>query len=136
MIHYLCDGCGATLPRHQLRYTVKIDVHAAYDEMEVGLLDLVRSHRAEILDLIEQLRRQDAEEVESQIYKRIRLDLCPACQRRFIQDPLRFQADTPLPEKGNVDVDAFLRSLGFGKTTDKHEAQDDDSEGDRPQNRD
>ncbi len=120
MIHYLCDGCGATLQRHALRYTVKIDVHAAYDEMEIGLLDLVRSHREEIQELVAKLHKQDAEEIESQIYKRIRLDLCPACQRRFLRAPLHFHASSSAPapdqEAGPVDVDAFLRSLGFGKT--------------------
>lgn len=115
MIQYRCDGCGAELDRKGLRYTVKIDVHAAYEEMEVGLMDLVRNHRQEILDLIEQLGRRNPQEVEDQIYKRITLDLCPSCQRAFLRDPLRFHPEQSVPDY-ETNIDAFLRSLGFGET--------------------
>lgn len=113
MITYRCDGCGREIPRHELRYTVNIDVRAAYEELEVGLAELVRDHRSEILSLIERLKDKTAKEIEESIYKGIRLDLCPSCQRAFIRDPLRFR-----PEQGGgpgeVDVDSFLRSLGYG----------------------
>ena len=114
MITYTCDGCGKELNRHDLRYVVKIDVQAAYDEMEVSLLDLVRDHRAEMLRLIEQMKHKDAEQLEEGVYKNIKLDLCPACQRAFIRNPLRFHPEQGAPEP-KVDVDAFLRSLGLGK---------------------
>ena len=42
MITYTCDGCGKHLSEHDLRYAVKIEVRAAYDELEIGLADLVR----------------------------------------------------------------------------------------------
>ena len=97
-----------------LRYTVGIDVRAAYNEIEVGLADLVRSHRAEILALIEKLKHRDPKEIEEQVYKKIELDLCPTCHKAFIRDPLHFH-----PERGavdeEIDIDGFLRSLGYGK---------------------
>ncbi|MFP4172414.1 MAG: hypothetical protein ACLFV4_05825 [Candidatus Hydrogenedentota bacterium] len=114
MITYTCDGCGKTLGQHDLRYVVKIDVKAAYDEMEVSLLDLVRDHRAEMLRLIEQMKHKDAEQLEEGVFKNIKLDLCPTCQRAFIRNPLRFHPEQGASET-NVDVDAFLRSLGIGK---------------------
>jgi len=99
--------------KNELRYTVTIDVRAAYDQMEVGLADLVRSHREEIIELIEQLKDRSAQEIEEQVYKRLTLDLCPSCQKAFIASPLHFH-----PEQGGrdeaIDIDAFLRSLGFG----------------------
>jgi len=114
MITYRCDGCGAALPEHALRYTVKIDVRAAYDELEVGLLDLVREHRQELIELIERLKDKDPQEIEETVYKCIRLDLCPSCQRAFIRAPLQFH-----PEQGaretEIDIDEFLRSLGYGR---------------------
>ena len=117
MIVYKCDGCGRKLSKNALRYTVSIDVRAAYNEIEVGLAELVRDHRQEILALIEQLKHRDPREVEEQVYKRITLDLCPACHAAFIRDPLRFH-----PEQGNqdaeIDIDGFLRSLGFGENSD------------------
>ncbi len=113
MQYYVCDGCGDRMARHDLRYTVTVEVRAAYDEVEVGLTDLVRSHRQEILGLIEKMRDQDAKALEEQVYKKISLDLCPRCQRAFLKAPLRFHPEeaTDAPP---VDIDAFLRSLGFG----------------------
>jgi len=113
MITYRCDGCGKILQPGQLRYTVKIDVRAAYDELEIGLNELVRDHRAEILELIERLRHKDPKRIEETVYKHLLLDLCPSCQKAFIRDPLHFH-----PEQGRedseVDIDGFLRSLGYG----------------------
>lgn len=118
MVTYRCDGCGKELKQRALRYHVTIDVRAAYDKLEVGLMDLVRDHRAEILSLIEAMKERDPRELEETIYKCIELDLCPPCQRAFIRDPLHFH-----PERGGTppsfDVDAFLRSLGIpGDDTD------------------
>lgn len=114
MISYHCDGCQKEIPRDALRYVVSIDVRAAYEEMEVGLMDLVRDHREEMLALIERLKEKSAEEIEATVYKGFKLDLCPSCQQAFLRDPLRFH-----PEQGGEDrdigIDVFLRSLGYGK---------------------
>jgi hypothetical protein len=112
MIKYHCDGCGKELEKGDLRYTVKVDVRAAYDELEIGLLDLVRDHRAELEALIEQLKERDAQELEAGVFKRCEFDLCPSCQRAYIRDPLHFHPEQsgPAPE---VDVDSLLRSLGI-----------------------
>lgn len=117
MISYHCDGCGKTLKEGSLRYVVKIDVRAAYDELRIGLADLVRDHRQELLDLIKQMEEKaesTPEEIEETIYKAMQLDLCPACHQSYIKDPLRFSPGGDRPES-SVDIDAFLRSLGYGK---------------------
>jgi hypothetical protein len=113
MVEYRCDGCGKIMQPGELRYTVTIDVRAAYDTLEVSLMDLVRNHRQEILDLLERLRGQDIQQVEDQIYKHFQRDLCPACHRGYIANPLQFEPESRGAEE-NVDVDTFLRSLGFG----------------------
>ena len=117
MITYRCDGCGRDLAKHALRYTVKIDVRAAYDELEIGLADLVRDHRRELAALMDRLKDKDPREIEETVYKSIALDLCPSCQKAFICGPLRFH-----PERGTqdaeIDIDEFLRSLGFGQSRD------------------
>jgi hypothetical protein len=111
MIVHRCDGCGKEMKKGDLRYTVKIDVRAAYDEMEIHLADLVRDHRAEILSLIERMKNKDPKKLEESVYKSFSLDLCPLCQRAYIREPLRFH-----PEMGEsdteIDIDGFLRSLG------------------------
>lgn len=117
MKKYVCDGCGKHLSTEALRYTVKIDIRAAYDQTEIGLVDLVRDHRNEILALIERLKDKDAAEIEETIYKGFKLDLCPSCQRAFVRDPLRFHPEQGVPET-EVDIDSFLRSLGLPKKED------------------
>lgn len=113
MVTYRCDGCGREIPQKALRYTVDVDVRAAYDKLEVGLLDLVRDHRQELLGLIEQMKGKSVEELEKSVYKHLKLDLCPSCQRAFIRNPLRFHPEQS-PDDAEIDVDAFLRSLGLG----------------------
>jgi hypothetical protein len=81
----------------------------------VGLSDLVRDHRSEILALIEQMKNRPVRELEESIYINIKLDLCPACQRAYIRAPLRFHPEQSAKGEDNIDVDAFLRSLGFDK---------------------
>ena len=115
MITYRCDGCGRNLTRNGLRYTVKIEVRAAYEEMEIGLAELVRSHRQEMIALIERLKHKTPQEIEETVYKGLQLDLCPSCQRAFIADPLRFHPEQTT-QQTDFDVDEFLRSLGYGKT--------------------
>ncbi len=111
MIVHRCDGCGREMKKGVLRYTVKIDVRAAYDELEIGLADLMRDHRAELLALIERLKNKSPQEIEETVYKGIRLDLCPACQRAYIRNPLRFHPEQG--EESDIDIDSFLRSLGI-----------------------
>ncbi len=114
MEFFRCDGCGAELKKGALRYKVDINIHAAYDEIEIGLADLVRDHRAEMVALLERLRHRAPKDIEEEVYKRMMLDLCPACQKAYIQDPLHFH-----PEQGSrdeeIDIDGFLRSLGVNQ---------------------
>ncbi|NUM54154.1 MAG: hypothetical protein HUU46_10965 [Candidatus Hydrogenedentes bacterium] len=117
MIVHRCDGCGKELAKGQLRYHVKIDVRAAYDKLEIGLADLVRDHRSEMLKLIERMRHKDPREIEETVYKGFELDLCPSCQRAYIKGPLRFHPEQGAPES-DIDIDSFLRSLGLDKPVD------------------
>ena len=116
MLTYTCDGCGWKLEKHALRYSIKIETRAAYDDLEIGLTELVQDHRQEMIKLIEQMKHKDPKAIEESIYKAMQLDLCPACHRAYIQSPLHFH-----PEQGaddaSFDIDDFLRSLGYGKAT-------------------
>ena len=114
MIVHRCDGCGKEMRKGDLRYTVKIDVRAAYDTMEIHLADLVRDHRAEILSLIERMKDKDPKQLEESVYKSFSLDLCPLCQRAYIREPLRFHPEMGETD-GEIDIDSFLRSLGVNR---------------------
>lgn len=117
VVIHRCDGCGAELRRGALRYSVTIDVRAAYDEIEIGLTELVRNHRDEILRLIERLKHRNPKEIEEQVYKNFAFDLCPACHQAYLRDPLRIGPQAGPPDE-EIDIDGFLRSLGFGSTAD------------------
>ena len=88
-----CDGCGAGLLIDQdIRYIVKIEVYAAYDPLEISREEVSRDHRDDMARLIEKMRGMDPVELEHQVYRSFRFDLCPRCQREYLRDPLPFPA--------------------------------------------
>lgn len=98
---------------NDLRYIATIDVRAAFSEIQISLADLVRDHRQEMLDLIERLKGRDPRELEEQVYKQLRLDLCPSCHRAYIADPLHFHLEQG-SDPYQIDIEAFLQNLGYG----------------------
>ena len=95
-----CDRCGKTLLLDEdVRYTVRIEVTAAYDPMELTREDLARDHRREIEGLIENLARRDPAEVEESVYVLREYQVCPACRRAFLGNPLGRDAPRA-PESG------------------------------------
>jgi hypothetical protein len=88
MISYSCDICGRKLdPRDDLRYSVKIEVAAAFDPVtdeEEG----DRDHLQEIQDILEQLDDAESDQIGDDIYQHLRFDLCPECCKRFLKNPL------------------------------------------------
>ena len=89
MVHYTCDMCGkALLLDEDVRYVVKIEVYAAYDPMEVTEEEIDEDHTEELNQLCESLENADEREVEEQVYKTFRFDLCAGCHERYLKDPL------------------------------------------------
>jgi len=89
MLHYSCDLCGKELlVNEDVRYVAKIEVYAAYDPLEITEEDLEKDHLEEISKLIKQMEHMDPQELEDQVYKCFRFDLCPDCHKKFLRDPL------------------------------------------------
>ena len=89
MIHYSCDMCGkGLLVDEEVRYIVKIEVYAAYDPLELTEEDLEQDHLQEISKLYEQTEGMSEDELQEEIYKNFRFDLCMTCQRQYLEDPL------------------------------------------------
>lgn len=126
MVVYRCDGCGAEMRKGDLRYRVKIDVRAAYDQLEIGLADLMRDHRKELIELVERLKGKDPKEIEDTIYKSFELDLCPRCQRAYVRGPLRFHPEQAPDD--DIDIDGFLRTLGLGPRSEERQEPPGDSQ--------
>lgn len=94
-----CDGCGGTLlVDESVRYVVDIRVYAAYDPMEITQADYEKDHAAEIQRLVEACKGMSAQELEDQVYREFRFHLCPACQKRYLRDPLGRGAASPSEE--------------------------------------
>jgi hypothetical protein len=89
MIRYSCDLCKRDLdPERDLRYVVKVEVCAALDPAVADEQDDDRDHLQEIQDILERLEDAESEQVGDDVYREFRFDLCPECQRKFVQNPL------------------------------------------------
>lgn len=85
-----CDRCGRSLLVHEdVRYEVVIRVTAAYDPMELDLDDIAKADvGAELQRLASSIGKKTAEELEAEIWKEFKFDLCGRCQREYLKDPL------------------------------------------------
>ncbi len=89
MIRYRCDGCEVDLePDGSNRYIVRIEAFAAAGTLEFTEQELKRDHAAEIRRVIAELENHSPDDIEDQVYRSLRYDLCPACHRRFLDGPL------------------------------------------------
>ena len=89
MVHFTCDVCGKAISAvEDLRYVVKIEVYAASDPLELTEADLEKDHMEQISQLIKHIEETKPEDFEDQVYKSFRFDLCPACQKKYLKDPL------------------------------------------------
>ena len=90
MIKLACDICGKTLLLDEdVRYIVNVEVLAAYDPLELTQEDLNKDFRKELRELVERMKDMDPEKAQDSVYRKLRFDLCPACQKEYLKDPLR-----------------------------------------------
>lgn len=87
----VCDRCDRSLLVHEdVRYEVLIRVTAAYDPLELSA-DALKG-AADLDDEIRRLTRavegRTAEDLEAEVFKEFRFDLCLRCQREYLQAPL------------------------------------------------
>lgn len=89
MIRYRCDGCGLDLQRDgSNHYILKIEAFAAAGRLEFSREEVERDHEAEMKKLIAELEKRSPDELEDQVYRNLRFDLCPPCHKRFLASPL------------------------------------------------
>ncbi len=91
MHHFSCDVCGKDMtPKAAGRYVVKMEAFAATDPAELTDADLDADHveaMAQMLDELEDADPADAPPLPA-ARQSLRFDLCPACYRKFVNDPL------------------------------------------------
>lgn len=92
-----CDRCGRSLLVFEdVRYEVVIRVTAAYDPMELDLDDVAQADvSAELRRLAAAVGKKTAQELEDEIWKELKFDLCGRCQREYLKDPLPRRQEGP-----------------------------------------
>ena len=88
MIRFVCDRCGRPMERGELRYVARVQVYAAADPLELTFDDLLTDHRPEIEALLRQCEGLTEEELMRDVHVEMQFDLCRACQRAYLADPL------------------------------------------------
>jgi hypothetical protein len=88
MITHICDRCGKPIEKGALRYIARIQVYAASEPLEITLDDLRRDHREETDTLLRQCAGMTEEELMRDVYVEFQFDLCRACQRAYLAEPL------------------------------------------------
>jgi len=89
MIHYSCDRCKRNMnPDSDLRYVVKLEIHAAMDPADAEEIDDDRDYLLEIQDILERLEDEEDDAIGEDVYQKRRFDLCPDCFRAYSKNPL------------------------------------------------
>ncbi len=89
MIRFECDKCGKPLGANDAgRFIVRIEAYAASGPIEFTKEELAKSDPDELRRLLDQLKSADPDVIEDQVYRACRFDLCAACHREFLNNPL------------------------------------------------
>jgi hypothetical protein len=87
MMHVTCDHCGRSLEAGETHYVVRVEVFAAHEPSGISEADLEADHMEAVGQLLEQI--EVGEEIEvAPPTQHLRFDLCPACRKRYVRDPL------------------------------------------------
>ena len=49
---------------------------------------MAKDHRQELRDLVERMENMDPDKVQDGVYRSFTFQLCPACQKEYLKDPL------------------------------------------------
>lgn len=84
-----CDRCGKPIVAGSGdHFVVHIEAFAAAGPLEITAEDLQKDHTDEIRRILEQLAKMPIEEVENGVYRAFRFNLCAACHRAYLRNPL------------------------------------------------
>ncbi|MEE8143735.1 MAG: hypothetical protein V3T77_11585 [Planctomycetota bacterium] len=88
----VCDRCGeGLLVEENVRYIMKLNIHAAYDPLEITAEDLQRDLQKEMEETLGKMQGLSEEELRRQVHFQASYDLCVSCQRSILADPLQLR---------------------------------------------
>ncbi len=89
MIHYSCDRCKREIDaENDLRYVVRIEIESVMNPVHDDEPADDRDHLLEIDEILERMDAAESAEIGDDVYQKRRYDLCPACFRKYVQNPL------------------------------------------------
>ncbi len=89
MLHFTCDMCGKKIRNE--RYTVDIEVAAAFDPDELTAAHLEDDHLQLIAQEIDALDSTAEFELLDTGPKKLKFDLCDTCCQTYLKSPLHRQ---------------------------------------------
>jgi hypothetical protein len=93
MLRVLCDLCGKEMvPGEDNRFVVKMEVFAAGDPAKLTEADLDDDHMEQLGNLLREMEENADDSPTEPASRHFRYDLCPACQKKFVRDPLGREA--------------------------------------------
>ncbi|NBO91481.1 MAG: hypothetical protein EBV06_04075 [Planctomycetia bacterium] len=95
MLRVTCDSCGKEIDKGVDHHVLKLEVYIANEPSDLTEDDLDEDHLEAVSELLQQQPGGEESLCDSS-YTRKRYDLCPACRRRFLRDPLGLAASTKL----------------------------------------
>ena len=87
MIHYTCDRCRKKIEDQALRYVVRMEMQAEFDDLENDSVD-EESQLEQMQEILAELDEDEGDELIQDVYQRHRFDLCSDCYHQFKNDPL------------------------------------------------
>ena len=90
MLHFSCDLCGS--PLDDRRYVVRLEAYPAFDPDQVDQADFDTDHLHQVAETLGHEADGAPAHVSDDATKAFRFDLCPACYRKFLRDPLGREA--------------------------------------------
>src|SRR5208283_5573160 len=89
MVHFTCDLCGKDLTTcTDGRFVVKIEAYPGFDPTEIKEDDLEDDPMEAVSQILQRDEALSSDELSTKLHKGFRFDLCPACHRKFVNDPL------------------------------------------------
>src|SRR4051812_39662034 len=84
----ICDLCDRALPKH-LSFIVRIEVFADPAIPPLSTEELEKTDFTGTLDkLMDEMKVMTADDLQDGVHRRFEFRLCPACQRRFLANPM------------------------------------------------
>lgn len=100
MIEYRCDRCGVSIRQPVIRYTLRMELYAAKEDIIFSETDLEQDHLAEMERLVQQMEQMEPEELIDDVHVRYEFDLCHQCRNILYRG---FKKPFPLANKDKTD---------------------------------